>query len=56
MDDYGAPAGRTEALSDGVFTIAITPLVLEIGVPESSIQAALGHRRAKFGARLPLHE
>ena len=47
----GLPTGRLEALSDGVFAIAITLLVLDIAIPASTNQdllRSLGHLWPSF--------
>ena len=41
----GLPTGRLEALSDGVFAIAITLLVLDIAIPASAEPAAAAPAR-----------
>jgi len=48
----GLPTGRFEAFSDGVFAIAITLLVLDIGVPNGSGDDLLGALAKQWPAYL----
>jgi TMEM175 potassium channel family protein len=48
----GLPANRVEALSDGIFAIAMTILVLEVHVPELASSADLGAALARLWPKL----
>jgi TMEM175 potassium channel family protein len=51
-DGGGLPASRIETLSDGIFAIAMTILVLELHVPVLSHSADLGHALAVLWPKL----
>jgi uncharacterized membrane protein len=48
----GLPKSRVEALSDGVFSIAMTVLVLNIQVPEGGSAEELAHKLAVLWPKL----
>jgi uncharacterized membrane protein len=50
-DETGTDLGRVLALSDGVFAIALTVLVLEIALPAGTTAETLGHDLAHLGPR-----
>jgi len=50
----GISTGRLEALSDGVYAIAITPLVLDIAVPANLVRPDLADEDVQLGDRAVL--
>jgi uncharacterized membrane protein len=50
-DETGSDVGRVLALSDGVFAIALTVLVLEIALPRGTTGDDLGHALASLGPK-----
>ena len=50
-DETGSDLGRVLTLSDGVFAIALTVLVLDIALPARTTEATLGHDLAHLAPR-----
>ena len=50
-DETGADLGRVLALSDGVFAIALTVLVLEIALPAATTEDTLGRALRDLGPK-----
>jgi uncharacterized membrane protein len=50
-DETGSDLGRVLALSDGVFAIALTVLVLEIALPATTTERTLGHDLRALGPK-----
>jgi uncharacterized membrane protein len=50
-DETASDLGRVLALSDGVFAIALTVLVLEIALPRGTTRGTLGRNLADLGPR-----
>jgi uncharacterized membrane protein len=50
-DETGSDLGRVLALSDGVFAIALTVLVLEIALPVTTTERTLGHDLSALGPK-----